>query len=185
MKYDQPELGERLAAAYALGLMPARARRRFDRLLVRDATLAARVAGWTERLAPLDEMTASETPPTKVWRAIERRIGTTATPAPARRRRGGFFSWRGFAMAAIAVSAAIAIWIAHDPAPLQKLAGEIAEKVQLPRPAAPSAHNPADVGLSVMKLGVSERERPRWLRAALLLTANGTLSVTVEPPPAH
>ena len=52
MKYDRPELREQLAAAYVLGTLTTRARKRFDRLLSEDRALQKLVADWVERLMP-------------------------------------------------------------------------------------------------------------------------------------
>lgn len=184
MNYNRPELGERLAADYVLGVMPALARRRFEREMDGNATLAALTAGWSERLGPLDSLTADEMPPAHVWRRIEQRIGAIApTAAPARPRRDGFF-WRGFAMAAAVACAAIAIIVAVDPAPVRNEVAALAEKTGIDGWIASAQHAAPDIGLSTMRLGVPERERPRWLRAALLLT-NDTLPVAKdlgEPP---
>lgn len=162
MNYNRPELGERLAADYVLGGMPARARRRFEREMAGNATLAALTAGWSERLGPLDSLTAEQAPPAHVWRRIEQQIAemTPQRVAPPPRRVG--FFWRRFAMAAAVGCAAIAIYVAVNPRPVREEVAALAEKTGL-------AATP-DVGLSTMRLGVPERERPRWLRAALLLT---------------
>jgi len=182
MRYERAELGERLAAAYVLGLMPPRARRRFERVISGNATLAAMVAGWGERLGPLDELSADEMPPPHVWRAIERRIGP-APRAPAPSRTGGPFTfWRGLAATAVAACAALAITIALSPTPLPQTVEALAEKTGLSGWMEAAKRTPADIGLSTMTLGVSERERPRWLRAALLLT-NDALPITAQPPP--
>lgn len=170
MNYGRPQLGDRLAADYVLGLMPPRARRRFEREVDGNATLAAAVAGWSERLGTLDAVTADETPSAHVWRRIEQRIGA-ATPAraPARSRSFGF-RWRWLAGAAAAACAAIAIYVAVDPAPVRNEVAMLAEKAGIDGWIASARHVAPDIGLSTMRLGVPERERPRWLRAALLLT---------------
>jgi anti-sigma-K factor RskA len=170
MNYDLPQLGERLAADYVLGLMPAGARRRFEREVASNATLAAAVAGWSERLGPLDAMTADETPPPHVWRHIEQRIGAVAPVPAAVRSRSFRFTWRGFAAAAVGACAAIAIYVAVNPGPVRDEVAMLAEKTGLDGWIASAEHAAPDIGLSTMRLGVPERERPRWLRAALLLT---------------
>jgi anti-sigma-K factor RskA len=178
MNYNRPELGERLAADYVLGGMPARARRRFEREMAGNATLAALTAGWSERLGPLDSLTADETPPAYVWRRIEQRIGLVAPVRVARTRRVGFF-WRGFAVAAVAVCAVIAVCVAVDPGPVRNEVAALAEKTGLDGWITSARHAAPDLGLSTMRLGVPERERPRWLRAALLLT-NDALPVAKD-----
>jgi len=191
VNYARPQRGERLAADYVLGMMPPRARRRFERAMATNATLSATVAAWSDRLAPLDTLTAEEAPPARVWRAIDQRIGDQRigdqrigdrrigdrrdAPAPhlgQGARRGGFgFFWRGFGAITIAACAAVAIYIAIDPAPLTDVVAELTDKTGLPRMIEAAKNNaPADIGLSTIRLGVPERERPRWLRAALLLT---------------
>jgi anti-sigma-K factor RskA len=169
MNYTRPELGERLAADYALGLMPVRARQRFERAMAGNATLAASTAFWSERLGTLDSMTADETPPAYVWRRIEQRIGRTApNPGPARGWIG--FSWRGFGVAVAAACALIAIYVAIIPTMVRDEVAALAEKTGLDGWIASAQHAAPDSGLSTMRLGVPERERPRWMRAALLLT---------------
>ena len=179
MNYARPELGARLAAAYVLGLMPTRARRRFEREIAANATLAAAVAGWSERLGALDSLTADETPPVQVWRRIEQRIGPVAPVRPAARQRSFAVSWRGFGIAAAAACAAIAIVVAVDPARVRNDIAALAEKTGLDGWIASARHAAPDIGLSTMRLGVPERERPRWLRAGLLLT-DDALPVTKD-----
>ena len=170
MNYDRPELRGRLAADYVLGLMPVRARQRFEREIAGNATLAAAVAGWSERLGALDSLTADEMPPAQVWRRIEQRIGPAAPVRTAARGRSFAFSWRGFGIAVAAVCAAIIIVVAVDPAPVRDEVAALAEKTGLDGWIASAQHAAPDIGLSTMRLGVPERERPRWLRAGLLLT---------------
>jgi len=171
MRYDQPELSSRLAADYMFGLMPRRARGRFERVIAKDATLAAKVAGWGERLAPLDTVTEDIAPPPRVWRAIERQIGLSAKPA-ARPQRHLRFSWRILGISAIAASAAIALYVALTPIPVSTAFEPLAEKIGLPGWMEAARRAPTDISLSTMRLGISERERPRWIRAALLLTSD-------------
>jgi anti-sigma factor RsiW len=180
MRYERPELGERLAADYVLGMMPLRARRRFERAMAGHATLAAAVAGWGELLAPLDATATEEPPPARIWQAIERRVGPRLRQA-ARWPAEALVVWRALALTAIAACAALLIYIAVDPAPLSNLAEAVAAKTGLSGWMASAEHAPADIGLSTIRLGVPERERPRWLRAALLLT-DDTVPLTAAPP---
>jgi anti-sigma-K factor RskA len=184
MNYTRPQRGERLAADYVLGMMPPRARRRFERAMATNATLAATVAAWSDRLAPLDTLTAEEAPPARVWRAIDQRI---AAPAPRTQQvapRRGFGFWRGFGAIAVAACAAVAIYIANNPAPVTDMVAELADRIGLSRAIEAAKDNaPADIGLSTIRLGVPERERPRWLRAALLLTDDAVPLTGQAPKP--
>jgi anti-sigma-K factor RskA len=126
MRYDDPDLRERLAAEYVLGTMPHRARLRFERILRQDAALMALVGTWAERFSALERATPAEEPPARVWRAIAARIAAPKAPgdAPAPSASGPLYAalrfWRGFAIAASAVAAALIAYIAASlvgPAP--------------------------------------------------------------------
>src|ERR1700693_4918728 len=53
MNYRDPKLRDLLAGEYAMGLLPPRARARFERLMAGDAGLQRLVADWQERLGPI------------------------------------------------------------------------------------------------------------------------------------
>jgi hypothetical protein len=178
MDYNRPNLGERLAADYVLGLMPPRARQRFERELAASATLSAIVAGWSERFAPLDDTTRDEAPPAHIWRAIDRRIGAGA--APAQRRCSLSVFWRGVVLTAVAACAAVIIYVAPNPAALHRDLRALADRAGISDLVGSAPHAMPDIGLSTMRLGVPERERPRWLRAALLLSSEA-LPLTTPP----
>ena len=183
MNYNRTELGERLAADYVLGMMPPRARRRFEAVMSGNATLAAIVAAWSDRLSPFDSLTADEAPRAHVWRAIKRRV-ESAAPASTQWRswRGRLTFWRGVAAIAGAAVAAVALYVAINPAPSRDIAQALSEKVGLPYLIASAQHSPTHIGLSTISLGGPERERPRWMRATLRVT-NDTLPLTGEPKP--
>jgi anti-sigma-K factor RskA len=112
MRYDDPDLRDRLAAEYVLGTMPRRSRRRFERLIASDPVVARVVGAWADRWAPLNAATPAEEPPARVWRAVEARIAAgAAPPAPAQGRLGSLAFWRGLALAAGAAAAALIIYI--------------------------------------------------------------------------
>src|SRR6516165_12509804 len=123
MRYDDPELRERLAAEYVLGTLPSRSRRRFERLIAEDPALATVVAHWADRLAPLDTATPTEQPPPRVWHAVEARTASGAAPtALARGWRGSLAFWRGLAIAACMAAAALIIYVTAFPGPTRPLA---------------------------------------------------------------
>jgi anti-sigma-K factor RskA len=113
MRYDSPELRERLAAEYVLGTMPGRSRRRFERLIAEEPALARLVGAWADRLAPLDMATPPQEPPARVWRAIEGRIARAAAPPrPAPSWRDSLAFWRGLAIAASVATVVLALYLA-------------------------------------------------------------------------
>jgi anti-sigma-K factor RskA len=92
-----PERADRLAAAYALGTLRGRARRRFEALARQSPTLRAGAIVWQERLAAMTELQPEEPPSPNVWRRIAIALRNEAQPAPPRPApRLGF--WRGAAL---------------------------------------------------------------------------------------
>jgi anti-sigma-K factor RskA len=106
-----PDMGgdDILAAEYVVGVLPAEERRAASERIERDGGFARLVDAWEVRLAPLADAYAPVEPPATVKAAVDRRLfsGTSAAPAP-----GGFWSslafWRGLATAALA---ALAIYV--------------------------------------------------------------------------
>ncbi len=70
MNYERPELLDRLAGAYVLGTMAARARPRFARLLAESPQAQRAVAAWNNELAPLASSVQPVKPPDAIWQAI-------------------------------------------------------------------------------------------------------------------
>lgn len=124
MKLAHPELRSSLAAEYVLGTLTGRPRRRFDRLLSRDAELRAEVRFWHERFAEIPAQLAPVKPREQVWTALAQQIlidGNKARPllqsvppatlvAPA--ANGKLALWRGWALAASVATLALsgALW---------------------------------------------------------------------------
>lgn len=98
MRYQRPELQDRLAAEYVLGTLHGRARRRFERLLAETPALAERVRAWQARLEPLDADLPPVAPPASVWEHIAARTGA----ASARR-------WRRLGLLATAATLLLAV----------------------------------------------------------------------------
>jgi anti-sigma-K factor RskA len=111
MNYNRPELLDRLAAEYVVGLMRYRARARFERPCAElPAALSARQR-WEERLLPLSLALAPVAPDAHRWPQIERAIaakidGSAAPPAAA---RAAGRRWWPVALAAGLVAAALLI----------------------------------------------------------------------------
>lgn len=90
MNYQTPTLRRALAADYAIGLMPAAARRRFEQLLLEDAALRAELAHWQESLASLTESLPEQPVPEHVWQGITARIEPQRLHVPEKR---SFWNW--------------------------------------------------------------------------------------------
>ncbi|WRH95145.1 anti-sigma factor [Pseudomonas fluorescens] len=85
-----PALRRALAADYAIGLMPAPARRRFEQLLLDDAALRAELAQWQESLSSLTESLPEHPVPDRVWQGITARIEPQVLHVPEKRP---FWNW--------------------------------------------------------------------------------------------
>ncbi len=108
MRYASPELVDRLASAYVLGTLSARARRRFERLQRDRSDVQLAVAQWEQRLGALAQSVPPVRPSPRVWAAIDART------RPARRagaRAGGARWWMpaGFGVGGLLAGAALAV----------------------------------------------------------------------------
>jgi anti-sigma-K factor RskA len=113
MNLSRPDRAQRLdalAAAYALGTLLGRTRRRLDRIAQTDPTVAAAVRGWEWRLAALTEGMPGITPPLHVWEGIRKRLGLTGDSESGRASTAWWASlslWRGLALAGFALAFAL------------------------------------------------------------------------------
>jgi anti-sigma-K factor RskA len=116
MKYEHPELRERLAAEYALGTLRGAARRRFERLLAADRSLRDLVQDWELRLNLLAESAPAVAPPDRVWQRIEQRLGPALVRESAVSRWWNSLGfWRGASLLAAGAAAALALFIVMRP----------------------------------------------------------------------
>lgn len=104
MNYQTPTLRRALAADYAIGLMPAAARRRFEQLLLDDAALRVELAQWQESLASLTEALPERPVPERVWQGIIARIEPQVLHVPQKRP-----FWNGLRITAAVCSLVIAV----------------------------------------------------------------------------
>ena len=109
MNYKNPELQRQLASEYVLGTLSPRARLRFERLLRNDADLRAEVVAWQEKLMPLASALPSISPPRRVWRGIEARLGLRAAMSS----RLAF--WRGLGLLSSVLSALLIVYVMLGP----------------------------------------------------------------------
>ena len=106
-----PEERDALAAEYVLGTLEAREAAELRVRMETDAALAAAVADWEHRLAPLLTLAPPEAPPHDLWARIERSLG--ATPA----RKEWRFPWPALGIGASAVAAGLAAFLVLRPTP--------------------------------------------------------------------
>ena len=100
MRYDDPQLLEALAREYVLGLLPARSRARFARVLSFSLVARRAVTAWERRLAPLAAAVRPVEPPDAAWAGIETALGLRAAP---RARAAGIWPALAAALALVAV----------------------------------------------------------------------------------
>ena len=115
MNYQTPALRRALAADYAIGLMAAPARRRFEQLLLEDAALRAELAQWQESLASLTETLPQVPVPERVWHGVTARIEPQELHVPEKRP---FWNWLRVtaALASIVVLVFLGSLYTHDDA---------------------------------------------------------------------
>ena len=123
MNLSRPDRARRLdlvAAEYALGTLPARARARLDRVARDDAVVSRAMRDWERRIAVLADGAAPIQPPPRVWTSLARRLGfdEIADVAPWWRRLG---FWRPFALASFAAAFALAVALLVPLAPTESV----------------------------------------------------------------
>jgi anti-sigma-K factor RskA len=117
MNLGRPDRSARLdalAAAYALGTLIGRTRRRLDRIAQADPTVAAAIRSWEWRLAALTEGMPGITPSLYVWEGIRKRLGLSDGAAPTHTGAAApwwasLSLWRGLALAGFALAFALGI----------------------------------------------------------------------------
>ncbi|RKP44862.1 anti-sigma factor [Trinickia fusca] len=136
--HRHPDLIDRLASQYALGVLRGGARRRLERIAQTDSAVRAAIDTWQQRLAALPELAPPVIPPATTWHAIEHRLGLTERHAPAQataprerapsRERVRWFDnlafWRNWSIGATgaALAAAVALAVTLGPWSGQTLA---------------------------------------------------------------
>ena len=111
MNYQTPSLRRALAADYAIGLMPAAARRRFEQLLREDAALRAELAQWQESLASLIETLPEQPVPERVWHGITARIEPQVLHVPEKRP---FWNWLRISAAVCSLVIAVTLGVIYN-----------------------------------------------------------------------
>lgn len=111
MNYQTPTLRRALAADYAIGLMPAAARRRFEQLLLEDAALRAELANWQDSLTSLTEALPEQPVPDRVWQGITARIDPQELHVPEKR---SFWNWIRVTVAVCALAVVMFLSVLYN-----------------------------------------------------------------------
>lgn len=111
MNYQTPTLRRALAADYAIGLMPAAARRRFEQLLLEDAALREELAQWQESLASLTDALPEQPVPDRVWKGITARIEPQVLHVPQKRP---FWNWLRMTAAVCSLVIAVTLGVIYN-----------------------------------------------------------------------
>ncbi|SHE64599.1 Anti-sigma-K factor RskA [Kaistia soli DSM 19436] len=110
-----------LAAEYVVGTLSRAERRAVETRMLREPDMAAAVAEWAERLAPLDAAAGELVPADRVWGAIAGRIGGDAGVGQVIHLERSLKRWR-VATGMVGIAAALlAVVVAREalaPAPL-------------------------------------------------------------------
>ncbi len=121
-----PEDRDLQAAEYVIGALPPAQARALEALAMSDASVAASVAAWEGRLAPLADLVPPLAPPAMLWRrlALATGIESVIQAAPPRRSAAGRVwrspgLWRAMTVGSMAVAASLAFLLyAGKPEPL-------------------------------------------------------------------
>ncbi|ASV35351.1 anti-sigma factor [Pseudomonas sp. NS1(2017)] len=106
MNYQTTARRRALAADYAIGLMPATARRRFDALLLEDAALRVELGHWQDALASLTGAVPERPVPAHVWAGIKARIEPQVLHVPAKQA-----FWKNIRVLSAACAVLVAITV--------------------------------------------------------------------------
>jgi anti-sigma-K factor RskA len=137
--HRHPDLVDRLAGEYALGVLRGGARKRFEQLAQQDNRVRTAIEGWQTRIASMTELSPSVVPSAGVWKGIERRLGFAASSTASATKRPASTTqpsaaaaafgkararwteslafWRGWSIGAtgIALAAAVALAVTLRP----------------------------------------------------------------------
>lgn len=112
-RYQNPEVFEKLAMAYAAGTLQGRARLRFEKLKQEHFYLEATTNAFESKFGNLVELLPSERPSDQVWKNIESAIQGDLTEQNAKKKN--WFSWITPAYAASAMAVLLAVFLVILP----------------------------------------------------------------------
>ena len=154
MRYDDSNVRDVLAGEYVLGLLKGQARKRFERLMVSRTDWQHAVNWWASKLHLLSDALPGVIPSKQVWVTIEARLFANKQPDK------GWWNavdwWRGLALGATGIAAALALLVVMRSPEVVNVPVEVAIEVSAP---------------TTVALLSDEQAKPAWL---LALTKNKT-----------
>lgn len=111
MKLTGKKLSTALAGEYVLGSLQGPARRRFEREAERSPELKSEVEFWDRKFSPWLWRAMPETPPRRVWDAIQAELKREAPPQQSFWEKIGF--WRPLAMVSTALALALILYVGY------------------------------------------------------------------------
>ncbi|MEZ5479209.1 MAG: anti-sigma factor [Thiolinea sp.] len=122
-RYQNPDVFEPLAMAYALGTLRGRARQRFEKLMARHFYLRVVTQAYQQQFAGLVDLLPSEAPPPQVWQRLERELALPAAGQSAVKQEGqtgrswrNWLQWPAMALASM-LAAVLTVWMLQYPSP--------------------------------------------------------------------
>jgi anti-sigma-K factor RskA len=112
-RYQNPEVFEKLAMAYAAGTLHGRARLRFEKLKSEHFYLEATTNAFESKFGSLVELLPSERPSDQVWKNIESSIQVEKTEE--KKEKTNWFSWLTPTYAASAMAVLLAVFLVILP----------------------------------------------------------------------
>ena len=92
-RYQNPELFERLAMEYAIGMMHGGARRRFEQLMDQHLYLRATTEAYEQQFAHFAELLPHKQPNSRVWKKLEKNIKQEAKQKEVNTQQLSNVSW--------------------------------------------------------------------------------------------
>ena len=112
-RYQNPEVFEKLAMAYAAGTLHGRARLRFEKLKDEHFYLEATTNAFESKFGSLVELLPSEKPSDQVWKNIEPSIQVNKVEE--KKEKTSWFSWLSPTYAASAMAVLLAVFLVILP----------------------------------------------------------------------
>ena len=156
------DAAQAMAAAYALGTLRGRARRRLERMARDDEAIASQILRWQLALAPLAANVPAVEPPARVWRDIESRISPSTVP-----RQPSSAFWRPFGLIAAGLATvllAFFVWISADQRAEPAFVAVLTAQDSVPRMVI-SMHEPDLLRVKVVKpwKGIEGKSLELWV----------------------